>query len=199
MPSLNAHTDAELLLLLRDESEPAFTELYQRHWRTVYRNAMRLLQSPVDAEDVVQQVFESIWKRRQQIEIQTSFDGYIFSVAKYVAISIIERNIARYGSVESLSEKLEKAVDPAIESELDAERLEIAINQIVDTLPPKMRDIFLLSRREFLTHKQIAEKLQISEDTVKKQVHNALKILRERLGDAILLWLVLETLLFRSK
>jgi RNA polymerase sigma-70 factor (ECF subfamily) len=199
MSSLSAYTDAELILLLRDESEAAFTELYQRHWQTVYRNAMRLLQSSADAEDVVQQVFESIWKRRQQIEIQTTFEGYIFSVARYIAISIVEKNTDRYSGVRSLSEKLEKVVDPAIESELDAERLEIAINQIVDTLPPKMRDIFLLSRRESLTHKQIAEKLQVSEETVKKQVHYALKILRERLGDAILLWLVLETLIFSSK
>ena len=191
-----SHTDAELVVLLQNGSEPAFTELYRRHWRTVYRNAMRLLRSSADAEDVVQQAFESIWKRRAQLEIRGTFEAYLFAVARYISIALIEKNVDRYGSVSDLSDRLDKAVNPVVESTIDARRLEAAITRVVDTLPEKMRDVFLLSRTGTLTHRQIAERLHISEATVKKQVYYALKIIREQLGDSLPLLIALSILYF---
>jgi RNA polymerase sigma-70 factor (ECF subfamily) len=196
MTSLDSHTDTELIALLRHGSEPAFTELYRRHWRSVYRNAMRLLRSAADAEDVVQQAFESIWKRRAQLEIQGSFEAYLFATARYISIAIIQKNADRYGSVSDLSDRLDQAVNPVVESAIDARQLEIAIARIVDTLPKKMRDVFLLSRTGTLTYRQIAERLHISEATVKKQVYYALKIIREQLGDSLPLLIALSILYF---
>jgi RNA polymerase sigma-70 factor (family 1) len=196
MAVLDSYTDVELVNLLQGGSEPAFTALYERHWRTVYRNAMRFLRSAADAEDVVQQAFESIWKRRMQLEIRGSFEAYLFSVARYISIAILEKNVDRYASVSDLSDRLEKAVSPVVESKLDAQQLEIAIIRIVETLPKKMRDVFLLSRSGTLTHRQIAERLHISEATVKKQIYYALKIIRDQLGDSLPLLIALSILYF---
>lgn len=194
MSLLGSHTDAELVLLLKSGSEPAFTELYRRHWQTVYRNAMRVLRSAADAEDIIQQTFESIWKRREQLDIQKSFEAYLFAVSRYLSIAVIEKDVDRHQNILNLAERLEPAVTPIVESSLDARELEVAITRIVETLPPKMRDIFLLSRNEALTHKQIAERLQITEATVKKQVYYALKIIREQLGDSLPVILALVAL-----
>jgi len=196
MTSLDPYTDAELIVLLQSGSEPAFTELYRRHWRSVYRNAMRLLRSAADAEDVVQQAFESIWKRRAQLQIQGSFEAYLFAAARYISIAIIEKNADRYTSISDLSDRLDQAVIPVVESSIDAQQLEIVITRIVDTLPKKMRDVFVLSRTGTLTYRQIAEKLNISEATVKKQVYYALKIIRQQLGDSLPLLIALSILYF---
>jgi len=196
MTSLDSLTDTQLFVLMQSDSEPAFTQLYRRHWRSVYRNAMRLLREPADAEDVVQQAFESIWKRRAQIEIRSSFEAYLFSVARYISIAIIEKNADRYGSISDLSDRLDRAVIPVVESAIDARQLEIAITRVIDTLPQKMRDVFLLSRTGTLSYRQIAERLHISEATVKKQVYYALKIIREQLGDSLPLLITLSILYF---
>lgn len=196
MALLTSNTDAELIVLLQRGSESAFTELYRRHWRSVYRNAMRLLREPADAEDVVQQAFESIWKRRTQIEIRTSIEAYLFSVARYISIAIIEKNADRYSSISDLSDRLDQAIIPVVESAIDAQQLEVAITRVIDTLPQKMREAFLLSRTGTLTHRQIAERLHISEATVKKQVYYALKIIREQLGDSLPLLIALSILYF---
>jgi len=181
----NSYTDEQLLQLMQDGSGEAFTELYKRHWPSVYRNAMRLLRSRADAEDVVQQLFESIWNRRSRLDIRGSFAAYLFTGARYSAIHLVEKNIEKYACVSSLAADLEKNAHPSIESGMDAKALEITIDGIVDTLPVRMKEVFLLSRKENLTHKEIAERLNISEETVKKQVYNALKLIRQHLGKSV--------------
>jgi RNA polymerase sigma-70 factor (ECF subfamily) len=74
---------------------------------------------------------------------------------------------------------------PTIESQIDAKALEAAIGEIVGRLPGKMREVYRLSRSENLSYREIALKLGISEETVKKQVYNALRIIRSGLADTV--------------
>lgn len=182
MTAYISHTDKVLCELLKDGDEKAFAALYDRYWTTIYSNAMKILRSESDAEDVVQELFESIWKRREQLNIHSSIAGYLHTSARYLAIHHIEKNVNLFGYDEALAEAFEEVDFLRIESEMDAKTLEVAIDKIVETLPEKMKAVFLLSRKEQLSHKEIAEKLQISEETVKKQVYNALKLIRRSLG-----------------
>lgn len=184
MSLYNSYTDQQLISLLQDSDEVAFTELYNRYWADIYRNAMKILHSQNDAEDMVQELFESLWKRRSQLQIMGSVAGYLYSSTRYLSIHFIEKNIATYPYRQSLSEAVEPVMIPSVESAIDAKSLEAAIDGIIGKLPEKMREVFRLSRKENLTYKEIAEKLNISEETVKKQVYNALKVIRQNIGNA---------------
>ena len=180
----HSYTDKELCELLKSNDESAFSAIYDRYWAQVYRNAMRILGCESDAEDVVQELFESIWKRRGTLEIQGALPNYLFSAARYMAIRLIEKNLEKSGHQESLSEAFSRIEIPRIESEMDTRMLQANIDHIVASLPDKMKEIFMMSRTEQLSHKEIAERLKISEQTVKKQVYNALKHIRQHLGPA---------------
>ncbi|SHE55498.1 RNA polymerase sigma factor [Pedobacter caeni] len=178
----NSYSDKELCELLKSNDESAFSAIYDRYWAKVYRNAMRILGCESDAEDVVQEVFESIWKRRATLEIQGALPNYLFSAARYMAIRLIEKNLEKSGHQESLSLAFSRIVMPVVESEIDTKMLQANIDHIVASLPYKMKEIFILSRAEQLSHKDIAKRLKISEQTVKKQVYYALKHIRQQLG-----------------
>ncbi|RQO69458.1 RNA polymerase subunit sigma-70 [Pedobacter sp. KBW06] len=192
----NSYTDKELCELLKCNDESAFSAIYDRYWAKVYRNAMRILGCESDAEDVVQELFESIWKRRATMEIQGALPNYLFSAARYMAIRLIEKNLEKSGHQESLSEAFSGIEMPVVESEMDTKMLQANIDHIVDSLPYKMKEIFILSRAEQLSHRDIAERLNISEQTVKKQVYNALKHIRQHLGPAP--FIVVLTLIYAS-
>jgi len=189
----HSYSDEQLVALLKTSDAQAFTELYNRYWPSVYRNAMKLLRSAADAEDAVQQLFESLWIRREKLEIRGAFAAYLFSSTRYISLHIVEMNIAQYTCVSSLAEVFDQPVISVVESGMDAKMLESRIEAIVEALPGKMQEVFRLSRQEHMTHKEIAEKLQISEETVKKQVYNALKMIRQHLGDSVSLGVLLAT------
>lgn len=183
MIDYSLYDDTLLLGLLSKGESAAFTEIYNRYWSLIYRDAIKVLGSGKDAEDVVQELFESIWKRREALQIQGALPAYLRSSARYIALHKIEKNISGYSSVESLADYIGHSHIPAIDSEIDADQLKGKIDSIVDGLPEKMKNVFRLSREENLTHKEIALHLDISEETVKKQVYNTLKIIRQGIGD----------------
>ncbi|MDE1192757.1 MAG: RNA polymerase sigma-70 factor [Arachidicoccus sp.] len=185
MSLLLQYTDNQLLDLLRENDTASFNEIYNRYWATIYRNAFKILGSADDAEDVVQELFASLWERRKSIMINSALSAYLYTSAKYISLRIIQKNIQKYSYKESLSQALDPVFNPVVESQLDANNLEITIDNIVNTLPEKMKEVFLLSRKEHLSHKEIAEKMNISEETVKKQIYNALKVIRQTLGSTV--------------
>nr|WP_255364079.1 RNA polymerase sigma-70 factor [Arachidicoccus sp. BS20] len=180
----------ELLSFIAKNDETAFNEIYNRHWASIYGNAMKILKSESDAEDVVQEVFSTLWQKRNSIVIKNTLAGYLYMVARYISLRIIEKNIEKYTDITSMSEYYQSSMITNVESNIDLTKMEFAIEKAINSLPKKMREIFNLSRKNNLTHRQIAEKLNISEGTVKKQVYNALKIIKEHLNDKIPLILI---------
>ena len=165
-------TDDILLDLIRlEDDRAAFSELYERHWQFLYNSVYNLLRHHDDVLDVCQTLFLWIWENRTQIRIKTSFRAYLFVAAKYKVANLIRSGRVR----ETLFEQADfehipdTAFNPAEVSELKN-----LIRQLIDELPPKCREIFLLSREGDLTHKQIAAQLQISEKTVDTQISRAL-------------------------
>lgn len=175
-------TDEHLLQLLKESDEKAFAALYDRYWADSYRQAMKIVRSDIDAEDIIQELFISIWKRREDLDIRNGLPGYLYTSTKYLSIHFISRNMAASGYLSSFSEHMEPVVHPSVESGMDARQLEKTINLVVEKMPDKMKEVFRLSRGEHLTHREIAERLHISEETVKKQVYNALKFIRQHMG-----------------
>lgn len=185
MHAYASYSDQQLLVLLRQGRELAFTTLYDRYWAEVFRSVMRLIRCQNDAEDIVQELFASIWKRRATLDIKNSLGAYLHVSARYMCLRYIEKNITAFPQRKALAYALEPTIMPCIESQMDANTLEGAIESIVEQLPEKMRAVFRLSRKEHLSYREIAEKLGISEGTVKKQVYNALRIIRRNLAGVI--------------
>lgn len=180
--SWTTYSDEQLLLLLREGDEGAFTEIYNRHWEQLALYVLKVIRSREEARDIVQEVFISIWKRRRELEIRSSLIAYLLRSVRNLAIRHMERNIHRYPIISQLSEYTGDLAGAAEPDTIDLRQLEERVDNAIARLPSKMREIFILSRQENLSYREIAEKLGIAETTVKKQVSNALKNIRTDLG-----------------
>ncbi len=184
----SSYTDKQLIQSLRNGDEDAFTEIYERYWDKLLVYTMRVIRQQPEAEDIVQELFVSIWRRRHDLNIDHALSTYLYSSTRYLTLRYMERNITRSDQLRRLTARLMEAgqqQDPAIESEIFGRELREEIDRLVRELPEKMQEVFLLSRRDYLSYKDIGIRLSISEETVKKQIYNSLRILRRRLGSLL--------------
>jgi RNA polymerase sigma-70 factor (ECF subfamily) len=191
------HTDQLLLQQLSQNDQAAFTAIYERYWKLLFREAMNVLRSQKEAEDCVQELFVSLWNRRQTLCVAT-LKAYLQTAIRYQCIDRIEKDMIRGGYLEDFTTYLEaNQTMPSIEEELYARELAANIDQVMDKMPGKMREVFRLSRQEHLTHREIAVRLKISEETVKKQIYLALKILKSNLGNTSLSLLIAAVFIYK--
>ncbi len=181
MPSLSHLPDSELILLIKQEEEQAFTEIYNRYWEKMASYAIRLTKSEEEAADIVQEIFVSLWNRRNILVIKSTLGAYLIRSTRNLCLRYIERNI---NTCDFLDKITEQAVDNSlnIEESISLKELQENIDLGIAKLPKKMREVYLLSRDEQLSYHEIAKKLNIAEGTVKKQVSNALKIIADSLN-----------------
>ena len=181
MALYSSYTDEQLLALLKGGDEAAFTELYDRHWERMSAYVLKVIQSPDDAKDIVQEVFVSIWKRREEIIVSGPLIAYLLKSVRNLSIRYIERNITQHRFLDRLTEHTRQLDLTAVNS-IELDELEKAVDAAIAKLPPKMQEVYRLSRYENLSYRDIATRLGIAETTVKKQVSNALKNIRSELG-----------------
>ncbi|MDQ0641221.1 RNA polymerase sigma-70 factor (ECF subfamily) [Pedobacter sp. W3I1] len=180
MASLLHLSDNELLLLLKKGDESAFSEIYNRYWEKMASYSIRLTKSEDESADIVQEIFISLWRRKEDLVIKGSLAAYLIKSTRNLSLRYIERNINVTDFVEKLAEFIsDKSQD--IEENISFRELQEQIDKGVAKLPKKMQQIYLLSRDEQLSYREISEKLGISEGTVKKQISNSLKIISESL------------------
>ncbi len=178
----SGHTDERLLSLLQSGDEAAFAELYDRYWEKMLIRANMQLQSPEDAEEIVQDIFVRLW-RREPVVLKYSFHTYIASVLKYECYRLLAEKKAR--KLITLYGELPEKMDHSTEQWLEYEYLRAELERSVRELPEKCRIIFRLSREHGLTELQIAENLHLSPKTVQTQMYRALKKLKTRLHQFI--------------
>ncbi len=185
MALYDSYSDKQLVALLKDGDAEVFSAIYERYWDRLLVYVMRAVRRQPDAEDIVQELFVSLWRRREELNIEFALSTYLYNSARYLALRYIEQNITRSNHLQSLAAWLSGVPaeqDAAIEAAIFGRELEEKLHTLVAQLPPKMQEIFLLSRRDHLSYKEIAERLSISEETVRKQISNSLRILRGHLG-----------------
>jgi len=135
-----------------------------------------------DASDIVQEIFLSLWNRRASIEIAGSLAAYLYTSVRYKTIHYIEKNITRKDYADMLSNLGDQYASVSPELNLQAKELGETIHAAIKNMPPKMKEVYLLSREGQLTHRQIAERLNISEETVKKHIQHALQLIKKDIG-----------------
>lgn len=169
-------SDEVLVKRLHSDDASAFAELYNRHWEKMILHVVRVLGSKEDAFDIVQEVFVSIWKRRHELDITGPPEAYLLRSVRNIAIRYIEKDITRNNYLQSLSAAYPFEMDPS--STYEFKELQLQVDKAVAELPSKMQEVYILSRRDKLSYKEIASHMRIAENTVKKQLSNALKSLR---------------------
>ncbi|WP_161964015.1 RNA polymerase sigma factor [Chitinophaga flava] len=159
----------------------AFDELYRRYWEQLYIAAYARLQQDADAKDCLQEVFVSLWNKRRELQIQGPLGPYLHVALKYRILNHLRSNHNYQKHLDLFA-----AVPPAVFSRAD-DRLVLAeiqqiIQQTINAMPEKMREIYILSRQEQLSVREMADQLGVSQQTVKNQVSTALKRLKDALA-----------------
>jgi len=173
--------DITLFHLLADGDEAAFNEIYQRFHGLLYVYACRITREESEAEDIVQELFISLWDRRSSLDVKGSPAGFLYSAVRYKFFDRLDKQRVRKGYQDAFRHFLEQG-EYLTDQYVRERELAQLIEKEIRSLPSKMQEIFHLSRKDHLSHKEIAARLGLSEKTVKNQVNNARKILRTRIG-----------------
>lgn len=159
--------------------------IYKLYWRKLYNMAYYLVQSRQEAEDIVQDVFSSLWYRRERLHIRVSLENYLVRAVKYTAFFYIRLQSRKSAVPENVHPDYRHVSDP--EAVLIHKELDSLIGKILRSLPPKTQRVFSLSRFEGLTYAEIAERLDVSVKTVEYHISVALKKFSGKLTYGILL------------
>lgn len=175
------YTDHELLALLREGDRDAYTEIYNRYNGPLYVFVYKRIGDREETRDLLHELFLSVWVNHSVLNITTGLAPYLYTAAKNKIIKLAakEKTSARY--IESFRSYLETASETTDHLVRHNEMSAFIENEITK-LPARMKLVFELSRKTNMTRKQIAEALDISEETVKSQMHGALKTLKVKLG-----------------
>jgi len=171
--------DDELAALLRTDDQSAFAELYNRYWDKLFSIACHRLADEEEAQEVVQEVFFGLWKRRATFHLRYNLATYLSVCIKYQVINrLAKRHRSRlYVNSQLNTESGENYTDLW----LFEKELRLKLDRCVNQLPDKCRMVFQLSRNEGKSTKQIAKDLNIAEKTVEAHITKALAVLKNAL------------------
>ncbi|WP_442589282.1 RNA polymerase sigma-70 factor [Pedobacter sp. AW31-3R] len=179
------NSDEDLLLLLRQDDRSSFDQIYHSYANPLYQSAFKLLQDKEAAEDVVQEVLFELWTKRATLNI-INLKAYLHQSTRFQAFKIIRHN-------KVIAKNLEKDFVFAFcandgDHLLAQQDIRTLLKNTLDQLPKKCAEIFYLSRNEQLSHKEIAERLNISPKTVENQLNTALKKIKKAFSKLIVLF-----------
>jgi len=154
-----------------------FQETFHKHYEPLCKYAFTLVKEPHSCEDIVQETFLRVWEKKQNLIGSEELTWYLYTAVRNNCLSFLEKKQKTVlGEVngQEVTEISEERFTP-ITKEADFDTL---LNNALDHLPPKCREVFVLSRVSDMTYKQISDSLGISIKTVENQMGKALKILR---------------------
>ncbi|HEY8388465.1 MAG TPA: RNA polymerase sigma-70 factor [Parasegetibacter sp.] len=165
---------------LKAGNTAALATIYYHYFDTLFLYAYNVLKDQGLAEDIVQELFISLWNRRESLQIRTSLQTYLFTSNRYQIIKAVRSRVQNSSLFQNLEERILTSSDS--DALLYSKELRDRVTKIVSQLPEKCREIFLLSREQQLSNTEIARKLNISVKTVENQITIALRKIREALG-----------------
>ena len=180
------HTEKELVRKLKEGDSFAFEVLFYKYRNKIKGFAKKMVPSQIDPEEIVQEVFVRVWLKKETIDPDKDFQSYLFSIAKHLILDYLKSAVNRklYFVGEHFQQDLlaEDGPDPVI-----PENAEEKLLGLIKQIPERRREIFCLNRFEGMSYKQIAARLNITENTVDSQIRNALAFLREEFRKIVVL------------
>ena len=187
-------TDNELVEKLRRGDVNAFDQVYLKYAGRLYAFSLKYLKSKEEAEELVQSVFLKVWENQRNLKSDSSFKSYLFTIAYNEICNLFrQRSYLRKFIESSLISNHEASGET--EAQIDAQFVQEQVNRILTKLPEKQRIIFMKSRQEGKSTKDIAAELGLSAGTVDNYLSDALKFIRNHLKDKNLAGLIFISLL----
>ena len=163
----------------------AFDTIYKKYCCRLYGFVLRYTKQEADTEGIVQEVFIKIWEAKNKIDEYSSFESFLFTIAYNTTISLLRKRINENKYLEHLKtlQQVNNADD--IINEIQFKELSGKVQSLLNQLTPRQKEVFQLSREGGLTHVEIANKLNLSVNTVKNHMVSALSSLKLQLNNKL--------------
>ncbi len=194
MTDVSEYTDINLFSRFKEGGEKAFDEIYTRYWEKLYNYAFHRTQSKDTAFEIVQDIFVSLWSRREVIQLQSSLSGYLFASVRFQILNHI-KNIKLKEIYLKDYIRFTSSVDNSNEESMLVQDLQHALERSIEELPARCREITRLNMLENWSIERIAVQLNISHRTVENQLTLGRKHLKSSLGDLVMLIAIINGLL----
>jgi len=178
----NPNSETVLVVALKKGDIQAFDKLFADYGKRLYYFAFCYLKSKEEAEGVVQEVFLRIWRNRKKLKPDLSFRAYLFKIAYHQILEILRHNNCTYSYQNEIIEEavgLKNNMDERLNYQLVLER----VDELIARLPPRQQEIIILRKKEGVPVKEIARRFDISPKTVENHLTEALKKIKNGLGE----------------
>jgi RNA polymerase sigma-70 factor (family 1) len=174
-------SDTELVALLREGNDKSFAEIYKRYWKKCLHFATQKTGDFMEGENIVQDVFVSLWNRRSGFQITSNLSNYLIVSVKYRVLTLLDKQRSQriYKEVELLNADI---LDDSTQNYLDFQELQHRLEELIGTLPEKSALIFRMNKEDGMSHREIATELGMSEKAINAQLVRTKKTLRTALN-----------------
>lgn len=173
--------ESQLIDRLRESDGEAFRRLFEKYQPVLFRSVLFTLRDADMAHDVVQEAFVRVWKNRSSLQPSLPLLAYLFRISRNLVLDVARRQAVRRKLETEIPAALHPSAEDLVET-LHLSMLEERVSEVVRAkLPPKCREVFLLSRMEEMSNAEVGRELGISVKTVENQITKATKILRREL------------------
>ena len=182
----NTLGDLELLQLIQQDNEAAFEELYNRYWDKLYYMAHKRLKSSAAAEEIVQDIFLTLWQKRKTLAIE-SVPHYLAAMVRYAVYHALvkEKKITAHKNILSKQPEKVQSGETLVDNKLVLEM----VKELACKLPEKCRLVFIYNKIDDQSLPEVAQRLNISVKTVEAHLTKALRTIRINLGEQ-LCWVI---------
>ncbi|MFA5326477.1 MAG: RNA polymerase sigma-70 factor [Prolixibacteraceae bacterium] len=177
---IRLNKDEDLLLRIKKGDEVAFELVFYKYKGKLYDFIRRSLPANEDAESMVQEIFVKLWSNREQLNPAKSLNAFLYTIARNEIFGHLRKLLVRRKYFEELSFSLKESSETT-DWQIEYNELKSIVDQLISSMPEKRREIYILSRNEGLSYKEISAQLGISENTVDTQIRKALAFLKENL------------------
>ncbi len=182
--------EQERLHRLSQGSQEALMELYDQYWDKIYHIVRRRTGYPEFAQDIAQDVFILVWDKRQDFKDVQCFNAYLATMAKNLALRHIKRAAAETSAQrEFIYRHGRNLPDTSLDDVVLERQYDDLVRHAVADLTPRQKQIYQLSKSEHLSHEEIAHRLNLTQNAVKKHMANALVYIRRRIKNHIVYFL----------
>jgi len=183
------NNEKELFALVAGGDEAAFTAIFHHYNKRLYPFVLKITKNESAAEEIVQDVVTTLWVKKERLAEVDNYASYIFRIATNKTFNYLKKVAMEDKMLKEVLQNMEMFRNLTDEI-IDSKEKEAIINSAINELPTQRKLIYKLSRQEGLSHQQIAEQLNISQNTVKNQLVKALRFIREKLDTTSLMVLI---------
>jgi RNA polymerase sigma-70 factor (ECF subfamily) len=178
---VNTCTDEELLILLNSDEAKGLESIYNRYWEPLLRYAFSFTRNEEEAKDILQDIFVRLVVKEHLKGVHSQLKAYLYKIVRSDCIRFLKNRISSIELNESFNDFLASTQADHSSQALLAKELTLQYENELINLPPRVKEVFVLSREHGLSSKQISSKLGVSDQTVRNQISHAIQVLKRKI------------------